>query len=209
MKIVAPDGKPVVSLPNPDIPDAVILELDRLRNEENLSLEDAVTNIRGHQVPAGHSPYPFRRDTRESLLDKLRSVVATCRFRANIEYWKERGADFSSHLYVPESDPVTEEERHDRGDHNHLFRRMAKSVREGKDPKLNFEAFNDALHDPECTDWKKKTIFEGCRTTSIHPRCRFFEEERPCSRGQTCAAHGELARSLRWSWPVSAEACPI
>ena len=57
MKIVAPDGKPVVSLPNPDIPDAVILELDRLRNEENLSLEDAVTNIRGHQVPAGHSPY--------------------------------------------------------------------------------------------------------------------------------------------------------
>lgn len=175
MKIVAPDGKPVVSLPNPDIPDAVILELDRLRNEENLSLEDAVTNIRGHQVPAGHSPYPFRRDTRESLLDKLRSVVATCRFRANIEYWKERGADFSSHLYVPESDPVTEEERHDRGDHNHLFRRMAKSVREGKDPKLNFEAFNDALHDPESgltyaalIGKRKQSLKDAERLLSIH-----------------------------------------
>jgi len=172
---VAPDGKPVVSLPNPDIPDAVILELDRLRNEENLSLEDAVTNIRGHQVPAGHSPYPFRRDTRESLLDKLRSVVATCRFRANIEYWKERGADFSSHLYVPESDPVTEEERHDRGDHNHLFRRMAKSVREGKDPKLNFEAFNDALHDPESgltyaalIGKRKQSLKDAERLLSIH-----------------------------------------
>ena len=128
MKIVAPDGKPVVTLPNPDIPDSVILELHRQRTEDGLSLEDAVTNIRGQQVPEGHTPYPFRRDTRESLLDKLRSVVATCRFRANIEYWKERGADFSTYLYVPEVDSVTEEERHDRGDHNHLFRRMAKSV---------------------------------------------------------------------------------
>ena len=149
MKIVAPDGKPVVTLPDPDIPDSVILELHRQRTEDGLSLEDAVTNIRGQQVPEGHTPYPFRRDTRESLLDKLRSVVATCRFRANIEYWKERGADFSTYLYVPEVDSFTEEERHDRGDHNHLFRRMAKSVREGKDPKLNFEAFNDALQDPE------------------------------------------------------------
>ena len=90
-------------MPSPDIPDSIILELDRLRTVDGLSLEDAITNIRGGQVPEGHSPYPFRRDTRESLLDKLRSVVATCRFRANIEYWKERGADFSTHLYVPKS----------------------------------------------------------------------------------------------------------
>jgi len=57
------------------------------------------TNIRGSQVPEGYTPFPFRRDTQESLLDKLRSVVATCRFRATIEYWKQRGADFSMHLY--------------------------------------------------------------------------------------------------------------
>lgn len=149
LSLVDHDGKPVVTMPNPDIPDSVILELHRLRNEDNLTLEDAVTNIRGSQVPEGYTPFPFRKDTQESLLDKLRSVGATCRFRATIEYWKQRGADFSMHLYVPEVDPVTEEERHDRGDHNHLFRRMAKSVREGKDPKLDFEAFNDALHDPE------------------------------------------------------------
>ena len=75
--------------------------------------------------------------------------MATYKFRAIVSYWKERGADFSAYIYVPEVDPTTEGERHDRGDHNHLFRRMAKSVREGKDPKLNFEAFNDALQDPE------------------------------------------------------------
>ena len=152
LEIVDPDGKPIVTQPNPDIPDAVILELNRLKTEDahGLSLEDSVRgSLRGSQVPEGHSPYSFRRDTQESLLYKLRSVVATYRFRASIEYWKARGADFSTHLYVPEIDPVTEEERHDRGDHNHLFCRMAKSVREGKDPKLNFDAFDDALQDPE------------------------------------------------------------
>ena len=175
MEIVDPDGKPIVTQPNPDIPDAVILELNRLRTEDGLSLEDAVTNLRGSQVPEGHSPYPFRRDTRESLLDKLRSVVATYRFRASIEYWKARGADFSTHLYVPEIDPVTEEERHGRGDHNHLFRRMAKSVREGKDPKLNFETFNDAMQDPESgltyaalTGKRKQSLKDAERLLSCH-----------------------------------------
>ena len=146
---VDPDGKPVVVTPNPDIPDAVILHLHQLRTGDGMSLEDAVTNVRGSLVPQGYSPFHFRRDTPESLLDKLHSIVATYRFRALVSYWKERGADFSQYLYVPEVDAISGEERHDRGDHNHLFRRMAKSVREGKDPKLNFEAFNDALQDSE------------------------------------------------------------
>ena len=136
-------------MPNPDIPDDVIIQLNHLRTVDGMSLEDAVTNIRGNLVPQGYSPCPFRRDTPESLLDKLRSLVATYKFRAIVSYWKERGADFSTYVYVPEVDPTTEGERHDRGDHKHLLRRMAKSVREGKDPKLNFEAFNDALQDPE------------------------------------------------------------
>ena len=148
-QLVGPDGKPIVALPNPDIPDDVIIQLNHLRTVDGMSLEDAITNIRGSLVPQGYSPCPFRRDTPESLLDKLRSLVATYKFRAIVSYWKERGADFSAYVYVPEVDPTTEGERHDRGDHNHLFRRMAKSVREGKDPKLNFEAFKDALQDPE------------------------------------------------------------
>ena len=112
-----------------------------------MSLEDAVTVVRGNLVPAGYSPYPFRRDAPESLLDKLRSIVATYKFRATIDYWRERGVDFSTYLYIPEVDPVTGEERHDRGDHNHLFRRAASSIRQGKDPSLNFEAFDDVLMD--------------------------------------------------------------
>ena len=161
-----------MSLPNPDIPDAVTLELDRLRNEENLSLEDAVTNIREHQVPAGHSPYPFRRDTCESLLDELRSVVDS----EPILSTGKKGVLTSPAICMSLKVILfTEEEGHDRGDHNHLLRRMAKSVREGKDPKLNFEALNDALHDPESgltyaavIGKRKQSLKDAERLLSIH-----------------------------------------
>lgn len=47
-----------------------------------MSLEDAITNIRGYLVPQGYSPCPFRWDTPESVLDKLRSLVAMYKFYA-------------------------------------------------------------------------------------------------------------------------------
>ena len=126
----------------------MIAQLHELRyGAHRMLVEDAVTFVRGSLIPAGYTPYPFRHDTPESLLDKLRSIVATCKFRATIDYWKERGVDFSTYLYIPEVDPMTGEERHDRGDHNHLFRRAAGSIRQGKDPSLNFEPFGDALMD--------------------------------------------------------------
>lgn len=85
-----------------------------------MSLEDAVTFIRGKLVPAGYTPYPFRTNTEESFLDKLRSIVATYTFRNAIMELKAEGVDFSQHLYVPEMDPVTGCVRHDRSDQNHL-----------------------------------------------------------------------------------------
>lgn len=72
-----------------------------------MSLEDAVTFIRGKLVPGGYTPFLFRRDTPESFLDKLRSVVATYQFRHEVQYWKGNGADFTRYLYVPEVDPIT------------------------------------------------------------------------------------------------------
>ena len=149
-----------------------------------MALDDAITNVRGCLVPQGYSLFPFRGDTPESLLDKLRSIVATYKFCACVNYWKERDADFSKYLYVPEVDPITEEERHDRGDHNHLFRRMAKSVREGKHPNLNNEAFNDALQDAESgltyaalIGKRKQSLKDAERLLSL-PCGRFFEEKR-------------------------------
>ena len=137
--LVDPDGKPLTRLPDTDIPHDVISQIHDL-SDERMSLEDAVTFVRSKLVPAGYRPHPFRRDRSESLLDKLHSIVATFKFRATIDYWKERSVDFSTYLYIPEIDPVTGQERHDRGDHNHLFRRAASSIRQGRDPSLNFEA---------------------------------------------------------------------
>lgn len=49
----APDGRPIVEMPNSDIPVSVILELDQIL-ASGLSLEDAITNLRGDSVTTAH-----------------------------------------------------------------------------------------------------------------------------------------------------------
>ena len=44
---------------------------------------------------------------------------------------------------------MTGQVRHDRSDHNHLLRRIATSIRKGKDVAINYEAFDDVLMDPK------------------------------------------------------------
>jgi len=39
--------------------------------------------------------------------------------------------------------------RHDRGDHNHILKRIGKSTREGHNANLQFDAFDDVLKDPK------------------------------------------------------------
>ena len=102
----AADGSPIVARPNSAIPDHVVLQPHGLIHS-GLGVEDALTCMRGRLVPAGYTPYPFRRNTEESLLDKLRSLVATYTFRHMVQELQEEGVDFTQHLYVPEVDPVT------------------------------------------------------------------------------------------------------
>jgi hypothetical protein len=144
---VSDDGMIVVPNPIQGIPDQVILEIHNMRKVHGLSWEIAISSVRKALVPDGYTAYPFRRNTPESFLDMLRSIVATYMFRNKLEKLKQEGADFSQHLYIPEIDSVMGTPRHDRSDHNHLYRRIAKSVREGKDDTLNYEAFDDVLLD--------------------------------------------------------------
>lgn len=135
--------------PNQDIPANVILDLHDLRVNHGLTLEDALRNIRSQMVPAGYTPYPFRRNTPESVLDMLRSIIATCTYKATVNYWKQRDVDFQQYIYVPETDPVTNQVRHDRADHNHLFRQAGASIRQGNNIDLDYDAFDAALMDPQ------------------------------------------------------------
>lgn len=142
-----PDGNPIVCRSNRAIPNHVLLEMNELI-AGGMRLEDAVTYIRGKLVPPGYVPHPFRKNTHESLLDKLRSIVATYTFRSHIKELQQEGVDFSQHLYVAEVDPVTEQVRHDRADHNHLLKRIAQHVRDGVYTPFAYEAFSDVLSDP-------------------------------------------------------------
>ena len=101
----------MVRQPSPDIPEEVLLKLHELQTVDMMSLQDAITSICGSRVPPGSTPCPFRRDAPESFLDKLRTIVATCKFRSALQHWKERGADFKTYLYIPETDPITEHPR--------------------------------------------------------------------------------------------------
>ena len=139
-------GNPVVKKYNPVTPSSYINLIHNLQMSENLSLEKAVKRVRNSLVPQGYTPYPFKKDTEESFLDMMRSLVATCIYRDTIKRHMENG-DFSLYLHVPEVDPITKDVRHDRSDHNHLFRRAVKSIREGNHQGLNFEAFDDVLLD--------------------------------------------------------------
>ena len=71
--------------------------------------------------------------------------------------------------------PHTEDERHDRGDHNHIFKRMAQHVRNGGNSSLNYEAFADVLKDPASgltyaalTGKRKQSLKDAERLLSYH-----------------------------------------
>lgn len=56
-------------------------------------------------------------------------------------------ANFSDHLYQPETD-VDGEQIHHREDHNHLLKRVVSRLREGFIPGIDLRHLRDALHDP-------------------------------------------------------------
>ena len=173
--LVNANGEPVVQHPSAFIPMDVIKDLHQLRTVDGMSLEDAVMNIRGQLMPVGYTPYPFRTNNPETFLDKLRSIAATFQFRHCVQYWKERGVDFSLFLYVPEVDPVTEELWLDRADHNHVFKRIGKSTREGHNTNLNFDAFDAALQGSKSglthaalVGLRKQSVQDVERLLSVH-----------------------------------------
>ncbi|XP_078357969.1 uncharacterized protein LOC144642774 isoform X1 [Oculina patagonica] len=100
------DGSPVVQRPDHAIPYEVIEELHQLQTRDGLTFHDALTRLRGALVPQGYAPHSFRPKVTESRLDKLRSLVATYRYRHRITELAAEGVDLKTYLYVPEMDPV-------------------------------------------------------------------------------------------------------
>ncbi|OWF38671.1 hypothetical protein KP79_PYT23083 [Mizuhopecten yessoensis] len=141
------NGIPFAELPNEYIPSYVLLNIVDMLND-GLTFEDSIVYLRGKLVPEGYTPYPFRRDTPESFIDQLRSLVSTYVYRHTVSSLKSEGRDFSQHLYVPEIDKTTCNQHHERGDHNHVLKRIATSTRECRYQELDPEPFDKALLDP-------------------------------------------------------------
>ena len=181
---MTPDGTPYTRKVNPAIPTNVVRDLFRLQYQNGLTLQDAIANIRGSLVPCGYTPWPFKHDTPETMLDMLRSIVGTYEFRHVVKSMKEEfGADFTAHLYVPEIDPVTGSEHHERGDHNHILKRIAGCTRNGNNPELNFEAFVEAMRAPNTgltytalAGKRKQSVVDAERLLSYHV-AEFFREK--------------------------------
>ncbi len=178
--LVNQDGTAVVVRENPVIPNSVIVEIATLQLQGMTQL-DAIAFVRRNLVPAGYTPYPFRSNTPESLLDKLRSIVGTFVYRNTLEHWKKNGADFSMHLYVPEIDPIMSQVRHDRGDHNHILKRIATSTREGKYKEIDVERFDEAMLDKNTglthgalIGQRKQSVGDAERLLSFHV-AKFFK----------------------------------
>jgi len=84
----------------------------------------------------------------ETKNDSLKSLMATYLYRKMVDDYAKEGVNFRDHLYIPETDPRTNEYFHEREDHNHVLKRITNCMRNGDVPDVDVRAFVEALHDP-------------------------------------------------------------
>ncbi|XP_066296437.1 uncharacterized protein [Branchiostoma lanceolatum] len=134
---------------NTCVPDEVRRKMHLLQEEDDLAFEDALHHIRKDLVPDGYTYHTWRLHIPETELDMLRSIIATFRFRAKVAELTHEGVDFTKYLYIPEVDPITNREHHEREDHNHILKRVAKHTRDGGHDDINVRRFEEAMWDKD------------------------------------------------------------
>ena len=96
----------------------------------------------------------------ESPVDELRSILAQLHYTYHVWEWNRQGVPFCTHAYVPETDPITGEEFHEREEGIlavylcylqilttfFLQQRIAMCTREGRNPNINLERYQEALN---------------------------------------------------------------
>lgn len=97
------NGTPYAEIPSEYVPSSVLMDIVELLNE-GLTFKDGAIFLRGSLVLEGYTSFPFRKDTPESYIDHLRSLMSTCIYRNNVNKLKMQGRDFSRHFYVHEVD---------------------------------------------------------------------------------------------------------
>lgn len=60
--------------------------------------------------------------SRETTVEKLRSILAQMEYTYKVQTWDKKGVPFRTHMYVPEVNPITGMEFHEREDEAHVFK---------------------------------------------------------------------------------------
>ena len=106
------------------------------------TMDDVIERLRLRTVPTGYAihnwtngivithvlckmSHHFLLGKDESLLDKLRSILAQLEYKHQIDHWHSKGVPFKDHLYVPEVHPFTRLGFCEREDEAHVLKVQA------------------------------------------------------------------------------------
>ena len=140
------NGKLVPMVQEERIPESVHHQIHQLK-ECGLPSHKPISLVLSNLVPVGRCPMPFQANVPETEITTMRSMVATLYFRHDVATWKRKGVDFSLYMYILEVNPTTGKVHHEREDHCHIFKRIAKHTKEGACMKLKLDAFDEATRD--------------------------------------------------------------
>ena len=115
-------------------------------------------------------------------LDTLQFTVVPLYCRAEIRSTLERqGCGFHTTFMVPDEDSISGRDREERGEHNHVLKRIAKHSR-GKDKHLDCATFDSAMTDKSTgltqialVGRRKQSVGDAERLLSFH-LSKFMEE---------------------------------
>ena len=144
-----PDGKLRGAVFNSAVPQTVLQFVSQtMEQDPQFNPVDLVHNLRKKLLPGQYNPTTWNHNEEESLLHGLRTLIATYMFRERLEESKASGRDLTKYAYIPPVDSDTGTYFHDRGDHNHILKRLATHTRKGNNG-LQIEGFIEILKDKE------------------------------------------------------------
>ena len=73
-------------------------------------------------------------------MEKLRSILSQLQYRHDVAEWEKFDVPFRSHIYVPETHPLTSMPFHEREDETHVFKVCV------AEPCFLVDAYNFIVH---------------------------------------------------------------
>ncbi|XP_072043005.1 uncharacterized protein [Amphiura filiformis] len=144
-----PDGQYKAIVENEFVPqDHLEFVANEMKSNPDFIPDDLVEQLIGRILPGDNKPSAWKCGEEDTLLQSLRTLMATYIYLYKLNKNKAKGRDFSTFPYIPPVDKNTNDYFHNRGDQCHIHRRIATHTRKGGNG-LRMEAFTEILQDKE------------------------------------------------------------